>query len=173
MTSETRNQLFLQYQNLIGKTIRRNRRLIAALWLETEDVAQDLSIVMLLAIEKFDPLRSDSLPAFLVSKLQFAILDIRRRHKPYGMGGTKPDTRPEYTYLNKVSDSGMVCEIPSYDDTGTFEVSEFLSNLTEFERNTLNQKVGGYSLKKKSHTAALADMRCRFEQFYTTSALSK
>jgi len=171
MTGETRNNLFLENQHLIGRIIKRNRRLIAALWLETADVAQDLSIVMLLAIEKFDPLRCNSLPAFLMYKMQYAILDIRRRHKPHGMTGAK-DTRPEYAYIDKVSDTGIVWEIPTYDDTGIFEMSEFLGNLTEFERETLKQRVDGHYLRKKIYTAALADMRYSYEQ-YSAAALSK
>jgi len=170
MTGETRNMLFLEHQDLINRIIRRNRRLIAALWLETADVAQDLSIVMLLAIEKFDPLRCDSLPAFLMYKMQYAILDIRRRYKPHGMTGAK-DARPEYAYIDKVSDTGIVWEIPAYDDTGIFEMSEFVSNLTEFERDTLKQKIDGYYLRKKIYTTAFVDMRSKYEQ-YSAAALS-
>ncbi len=55
MTNHDRNKLFLQHKNLINITIRRNRRLIAALRLETDDVAQELSIKMLAAIDSFNP----------------------------------------------------------------------------------------------------------------------
>jgi RNA polymerase sigma factor (sigma-70 family) len=110
MLTESRNALFMQHQNLIYAAIARNRPLLTALRLETEDVAQDLAVSLMSAIEKFDPERSDSMATFLSYKLKYAILDMRRRHKPHGVTKLGPDERLQFLSVENID-----LEIPSYD----------------------------------------------------------
>jgi DNA-directed RNA polymerase specialized sigma24 family protein len=166
MKNEERNELFLKHQNLIGITIRRNRRLIAALRLETEDVEQELSIRMLKAIDSFNPSRSPIIEAHILSQLQSCVLDIKKRHKPHGMTGIRPGAAPEYVYADKVGDYDTVFEIPAYDDDTVVCISDFLEGLTEYERETLNRKLEGHYLKKKQQTAAIAGIGERLKQYY-------
>lgn len=63
----------------------RHRLLLFALHLDRDDVYQELAIAALRAIESFDPSRSNSIKVHIWAKLQYAILDIKERHKPHGL----------------------------------------------------------------------------------------
>ena len=162
MTTEQRNELFVKHQNLISMTVRRNRRLIAALRLESDDVAQDLSIKMLWAIEKYNPERSNSIEAYITVQLQYAILDMKRRHKPHGMTVVGQDIRPEYVNIDERNAYGTVFEIPSYDDTSVVELAEVLTGISSDERDALKRKLAGYFTRKKQQTDALARVKEKF-----------
>ena len=85
MDFTTRNDTFLENENMIRRVMRRNLPLIHALRLEWDDVYQELAIAALRAIESFDPSRSNSIKVHIWAKLQYAILDIKERHKPHGL----------------------------------------------------------------------------------------
>ncbi len=110
MSNEGRNELFGEYQNLIWWTVHRNRTLLAALRVDREDAAQELSICLMAAIEKYNPDKGASLKGFIFRKLQFGILDIKRRHKPCGLTCVK-DARPQFVYLDKPRDNGTHYEL--------------------------------------------------------------
>ena len=71
MDSHTRNKIFMEHLDLINRTIYRNRLLLYALHLDWDDV--------------FDAQRSESVKVHIWAKLQYAILTIKRQHKPHGM----------------------------------------------------------------------------------------
>lgn len=85
MNQITRNNIFMENENLIKRTMRRNRLLLRALRLEEDDVYQELALAALRAIESFDPLRCDNVRIHIWAQLQYAVLDIKRRHKPHGL----------------------------------------------------------------------------------------
>lgn len=85
MDTMTRNQIFMENEEIITRVMRRNAPLLRALRLEWDDVYQELAVAMLNAIKTFDPARSESLRAHIWMKLQYAVLDIKRRHSPHGM----------------------------------------------------------------------------------------
>ena len=67
MDAITRNNIFIENMELINRTMHRHRLLLFALHLDRDDVYQELAI------------------AALRAKLQYAILDIKERHKPHGL----------------------------------------------------------------------------------------
>lgn len=85
MDSYTRNKIFMEHLDLINRTINRNRLLLYALHLDRDDVYQELAIAALQAIDTFDAQRSESVTVHIWAKLQYAILTIKRQHKPHGM----------------------------------------------------------------------------------------
>ena len=85
MDSYTRNKIFMEHLDLINRTIYRNRLLLYALHLDWDDVYQELAIAALQAIDTFDAQRSESVKVHIWAKLQYAILTIKRQHKPHGM----------------------------------------------------------------------------------------
>lgn len=158
--------LFEKHISLINSTIRRNRPLLAALRLESEDVAQDLSIAMLSAIERFDPERSESLAAHIACSLQYEILNMKRHHKPHGITGIPNGERINFLYMDdELPNSGM-CEIPSYSDTSTFEVAELFDDLTEPENKVIDLKANSFYLRRKAQTAMLDGVRCKYNALY-------
>lgn len=85
MDAITRNNIFIENMELINRTMHRHRLLLFALHLDRDDVYQELAIAALRAIESFDPSRSNSIKVHIWAKLQYAILDIKERHKPHGL----------------------------------------------------------------------------------------
>lgn len=85
MDTITRNNIFMEHVDLINRTMRRHRLLLYALHLDRDDVYQELAIAALRAIDSFDPSRSDSVEVHIWAKLQYAVLNIKQKHKPYGL----------------------------------------------------------------------------------------
>lgn len=88
MDTTTRNKIFLENEDLIKRVMNHNYPLLKAMRLEWDDVYQELAVAALNAINTFDPLRSSEIRAHIWVRLQYAILDIKRRHKTCGMTGT-------------------------------------------------------------------------------------
>jgi hypothetical protein len=162
MITENIDQLYEEHKKLITKTIWRNRALLKALRLEDEDVSQQLAIVMLSAIRKFNPDRSSSLAAHIRYTLQYEILNIKRRHKPHGVTGIPKGVKLSFRYLGSPMPDGEVYELPHFDDTSILEVSELLQNLPTIEAEAVSMRIRGFQLKRKAHTAAIAGLRHRY-----------
>lgn len=81
MITDTRNELFVQHEDLIPRTMARNRLLLRALGLERDDVYQELAIAALKAIDTFDSRRSEDIRGHIWMKLQYAILDLKRNFR--------------------------------------------------------------------------------------------
>ena len=87
MDFTSRNEIFLENEGMIRRVMRRNWPLICAMRLDRDDVYQELAIAALNAIDTFDPTRSECIRAHIWMKLQYAILTIKRQHRPCGITG--------------------------------------------------------------------------------------
>ena len=170
MDTIARNNAFESNRHLLHGCIKRNYPLISALRLEVEDVFQDLSLRMCRSIERFDKDQCRSLPFFLYHELQHEILNMRRRHKPYGMVGVPRDTSPDVVYLDHPKADGTYWDIPAEED---FDVStrEFIQSLPEDERTVFVRKMNGEAIKKKTERCLLASARERLAEFFTERTL--
>ncbi len=166
MTAQNVESLYCQHKGLIKSTIRKNRTLLTALRLEEDDVAQELSIAMLSAIEGFDSGMDVPLGAYIALKLKYAILDMKRRCKPHGITCVPHGERVSIVYLDDELPEGGTFEIPSADDTGTFEYSELLDSLSECESNVIELAARGYPIRQKAQTDALRGIRRKYSQIY-------
>ena len=83
MDTIIRNNIFMENVSLINRTMRRHLLLLHALHLDRDDVYQELAIAALQAIESFDPSRSASVEVHIWAKLQYAILNIKEKHRLY------------------------------------------------------------------------------------------
>jgi DNA-directed RNA polymerase specialized sigma24 family protein len=138
----------VNHEYLINRALNRNIALIKALRLEPEDVYQDLMISMLNAIEEYDSMRSHSIAAHLYAKIQYAILDMKRRHKPCGITGTG-NNRVSLVSIEYYYEDGGAYDIPVEDDTGSIDFSDILDVLSLSEREALDMRMAGYTLRKK------------------------
>ena len=111
-----RDAAFERHRYLLNGCVKRNLPLIMALQLEIEDVVQDLSIRLIRAIDRFDNKNTCTLPKFLYHELQYEILDIRRRHKPFGIRGVPKDLRLDVIYLDQPQHDGTYYELASKTD---------------------------------------------------------
>ena len=106
MDTMTRNQIFMENEEIITRVMRRNAPLLRALRLEWDDVYQELAVAMLNAINTFDPARSESLRAHIWMKLQYAVLDIKRRHSPHGMTAMGNSLSPQFYSVELAEEQG-------------------------------------------------------------------
>jgi hypothetical protein len=165
--------LFEEHKSLIKSVIWKNHPLLAALHLDFEDVSQQLSITMLLAIRKFDPNRSESLAAHIRCSLQYEILNIKRRHKPHGVVGIPKDFRPEFRYLAGELPDGSAYELPVDDDMTAVEVSDLFGGLSEQEAEAVTLRLHGHPVRRKAHKAALEGVQRRFTPLYHGQEIPK
>lgn len=101
MDSITRNEIFLENEGMIWRVIRRNWPLIRALRLDQDDVYQELAMAALDAIDSFDPMRSECIQAHIWMKMQYAVLDIKRRYRPCGLTCFDKQRRPVVVSLDQ------------------------------------------------------------------------
>jgi len=152
----TRNEIMVNHEYMIKAVIRRNRTLLKALRIEDDDAYQELYIVMLDALEKYDPMRSDSLAAYIWAKLQFAVLDMKRRYKPCGITKTG-GKRLTIVSVDCTYDNGYAIDIPYEDDRSEIDLSDILSALDSSEREALDMRMNGQYLRKKSQRETFSD----------------
>jgi DNA-directed RNA polymerase specialized sigma24 family protein len=145
----TRNEIMINHEYMINAVIRRNRTLLKALRIENDDAYQELYIAMLKALENYNPMRSESLGAYLWVKLQYAVLDMKRRHKPCGITGTG-GKRIMFVSVDYTYDNGYTVDIPYEDDRSEIDLSDILAALDSSEREALDMRMDGQYLKKKS-----------------------
>ena len=123
MQTKNLELLFEEHKGLINSVIWKNHPLLSALRLEFEDIAQELSIIMIKAIRKFDPDRSASLAAHIRCSLQYEILNIKRRYKPHGITGVPKSSRLNFLYLDCTPSVEDTYELTSCDDANSLEFS--------------------------------------------------
>ena len=165
MDNRVRNNLFAENQHLISGCVKRNMPLITALRIETDDVYQDLSLKMCRAIEKYDNRRCLSMPLFLYHELQHEILDLRRRHKPYGMVGVPKDVRPDVIFLNHPLSDGTYFDIPA-DDENLDSKHDISLLLTTAEHEVITRKVNGEYIRKKTERTLLSSAREKLIEYF-------
>lgn len=103
-----RNEIFMDNEGMIRRVMRRNWALICAMRLDWDDVYQELAMAALSAIETFDPTRSECIQAHIWMKLQYAVLTIKRQHRPCGLTGFGNRERPVVVSLDQSEGMGSV-----------------------------------------------------------------
>lgn len=163
MDVQERNKIVEEHQNMVWCTIFRNRSLLIALGLEKQDVFQELMIVMMKAVESFNS-EKGKLNSYLFQKLQYGVLDIKRKHCPHGI--TRTDgSRPEVCSIDVVYDDGnSIFDIPVEDDLSTAELTEILRFLTATEREAVKLQSEGHFLRKKSQKDSVTKARKKITQ---------
>ena len=148
MDINIRNEIMVNNQYLITAVLRRNNVLLKALKIENDDAYQELTIAMLKAIECYNPLLSDSITTHISARLQYAILDMKRNHKPCGISGARglriSTVSIEYRYENNLT------ELPFEDDRSRVDVSDVFAALAPSERQALSKRMNGQYLRSKS-----------------------
>jgi len=168
MNQITRNNIFMENENLIKRTMRRNRLLLRALRLEEDDVYQELALAALRAIESFDPLRCDNIRIHIWAQLQYAVLDIKRRHKPHGLSAYDC-FGPGVFSLDLSDESNHLVQTDPYldayeeDPVRERRLRQALSRLEPQEREVVILYLGGMEPTRKAQkddfTAAIEKLR--------------
>ena len=142
VTIEQRNQTFEEYQRIIGWSVNRHRSMLAVMKMEAEDLMQELSICLLLAIERYDPTRGAKASTYYFTQLRYGVLKIWQ-------------TQIRKIRLANMLATPLVCknddgeettqDVPYEVDYDTsLLVEEFMETLSWREREVLSRKMDGY-----------------------------
>lgn len=141
---------------LIFRAINRNRLLLLALGLEWDDVYQELAIAAMKAIENFDPSRSGDIRVHIWMKLQYAVLDLKRDHCPYGIIGLDRSAVRVYS-VELLEEQGILLPAPEPEETEELSpaMRKALSRLNAEERGAVIRYLNGQR-PKQEHTVKAA-----------------
>lgn len=163
----------MENEDLILRVIKHNRRLLRALGLDQNDVYQDLAIAALDAIDSFDYRRSESIRAHIWMKLQYAILDMKRRNKPYGMTGVgKP--APQFCSVELREDLGYPIPAPVHEETDSLynsRLRQAMSRLKPQERAVVILYLDGTKPRRKAQIADFESALEKLREFYLSAQL--
>lgn len=164
MTIQSRNEIFIEHQNLIRVTIYKNMTLLRALKLNPEDVSQDLAISALKAIEKYDPARGKKLSNYILDMLQYEVLQMRQRSNRY----CRAASVPVISLDAPISDEDeRTLEIPvEVDYDSSLVVQEALSILCENEKHVVGIYLAGGKPVDKRQCKYMDRARKKVARFY-------
>ena len=173
MDTTTRNDVFMENEDLILRVIKRNRLLLRALGLDQNDVYQDLAIAALDAIDSFDYRRSESIRAHIWMKLQYAVLDMKRRNKPYGMTGMG-EPAPQFCSVELREELGYPIPAPTHEETDSLynsRLHQAMSRLKPQERAVVILYLDGAKPRRKAQIADFESAMEKLREFYLTAQL--
>lgn len=159
MDRNIRNEIMMNHEYIIKAIIKRNQSLIKALRLERDDVYQELVIAMFNAIDGYNSDLSDSITTHIWVKLQYAVLDLKKRYRQCGMTGNKRGqvifvSIESYRYDNDIEET---LEIPDFDDNyDEVEIRDMLAVLTREELKILQQRMKGFQQRRRIDKETLA-----------------
>lgn len=166
MDIQVRNDLVMQYHSFVWQTIMRNRPLLLALNIETDDAYQELMLVVIDAIGKFDPMRCDCMDKYINVKLQHGVLDMKAKYKPHGIIGTA-DRRLACVMADGAESEYFVSSSENY----LAELADAFKLLTISERNAVNRSYAGFPLRTKEGKALLASGRTKLRLYYRNESV--
>lgn len=163
MDTEFRNELVVNYSGFVWQAIRRNRALLIALRIDEDDAFQDLMLVLIKAIPKFDSERCDCLDKYVNAKLRFGVLDMKREYKAYGIVGGK--ARP----LAFVSGDAALSDTEYFvsgSETYLEELDDAFKTLTPLERTTVQKVCAGFPVHSKTEKKSLESGRAKLRAYF-------
>lgn len=165
-TLMNRNDIFIEHRNLIYFTIRKNIPLIKALRLEIEDVAQELAISALKAIESYDPSRGMKLTSFILYKLQFEILAVKRQFNRECRMANTTNVSLDYSLYD---DEGCekTSDIPvQVDYDSEINTHEVMGILSEKEKEVVYMRLSGECLTDIRQKRYMDRVRKKVVRYY-------
>lgn len=171
MDTLTRNELFMQYEPMVKWAIRKNWPLIQALRVEREDVYQDLSIAAINAIDGFDSNKSTSLKTHVASRLQYEVLNLKRRYKACGLTGAIDDNI-SIRSLDYVDDDGFRLEVPYEAPYWAVEVKQIFAMLSPCELKSIGEAAKDNSSDMIIHQELLDAARSKLAGYLDLSGVA-
>ena len=170
MTITQRNIIFEEYMKIIRYTVNRHQSMLKILRMEGEDLAQELAICLLKAIERYDANRGAKPSTYYFKSLRYGVLNMWREQmrlirlaNVQAMSLTYADEHGEDSELE-------VPFIVDYDDA--LMVKEFLQTLSECERNTLSQKMHGHEPNDRRHGRFMKIIKRKAMRFCAAGGLA-
>ena len=163
MTREQRNSIFKEYQNIIYFTVRRHKGLQEVLRMDADDLAQELSISLLKAIEQYNPSRGAKPSTYYIKKLRYAALNLWREQTR-----EKRLVNISTVSLTCSDENGEAAELDisvEVDYDSPLLVEEFMNTLSIRERSVLERKINGYEPGDIRHRRYMGVIRKKAQRF--------
>ena len=147
-----RNEIFMDNEGMIRRVMRRNWALICAMRLDWDDVYQELAMAALSAIETFDPTRSECIQAHIWMKMQYAVLDIKRRYRPCGLTSFDKQRRPVVVSLDQEEGLERLLAVEFQDEVPGLspQMRQALSRLNAEERKAVIRYLNDEGTKRET-----------------------
>lgn len=167
MLRTTRNSQFEEKKHLIGKVIGRNYRLVKGFGLSTDDLRQDLALIMLEAMEAFDPAISTDMDRFLYKRMENKLKKMTAPSARYGVAQAPRQKPFKVLSLDAENGSGQKLNVPHQDDVaGMLWLQEEITALPDEQRNAINKLLSGKRVhcNNKNLQAARKRLHSRMEE---------
>jgi len=162
MTTEERNHKFAEFQRIVYYMAHKNRSLWEKI-LEFDDVIQELSILLLKAIEGYDYTRGAKESTYYFTKLKYGLLAIWREQLRENRRANMNTTPLVYS-----GSDGEVVEIEmpfEVDFDAELRVNTFMRTLSFGEQNALVRVLRGEDKADKRHKRFMANVRRKYQQY--------
>lgn len=166
MESTRRNQIFMDHMDMIERMMHKNYTLLRALHLDYDDVYQDLAITALQAIESFDPSRSSSIETHIWMKMQYAVLDLKKRFKPCGIVAF--DAHQPIHSIEFAEERGYAVQAPttSGEDSDAQRLRKAMARLDPEEREAVLNYLEGTQKRKCSQKETFQSALDKLRDYY-------
>lgn len=171
LDATTRNELFLEYENLVRWAMKKNMPLILALGLDLDDVYQDFSIAALNAIDGYDKEKSSSLATHICSRLMYEARQLKRRARPHGITGSLEKV-VSFRSLDFNQNGHAVLEVPVEAPYIDIELQEMLDMLSLDELRIVQDVLDGVYHRKKEQRDLLMGIRMKVQRYYMNETIA-
>ena len=170
MTIEQRNTIFEEYMSIIRYTVNRHYSMMKVLRMDGEDLAQELAICLLKAIERYQDDRGAKPSTYYFKALRYGVLKLwqeqRRKIRLANIQAMSLTHINEYGEETELDVSFTV----DYDDA--LMVEEFLKTLSECERNTITLKMHGHDPDDRRYSRFMKIIKRKAMRFCAAGGLA-
>lgn len=173
MTANARNAKFEEHLGLIDQVIHEHHGIIRSARLSKEDVRQDLSIMMLEALEEYDPKAGLSLETYISQELSYGIMNMVAPSKLYGVPWAPQQQPFQVVSLDSVNDNGKSMDVSILDERpACIWIQDEIASLPDAQRAAINKLLYGERVhcNNKSLLKARRYLQKRMDEVGVTKA---
>jgi len=170
MTAEQHNVIFEEYMNIIHFTVNRHYSMIRVLRMDSEDLAQELAICLLKAIERYEADRGAKPSTYYFKALRYGVLNLwREQMRKIRLANLQAMSLTHTDEYGKESDLD-VSFVVDYDDA--LMVEEFLQTLSACERTTITLRMQGHEPNDRRHGRFMKIIKRKAMRFCAAGGLT-
>ena len=170
MTTAARNAKFEEHFSLIDQAIQEYNSMLQSAGLSEEDVRQDLSVMLLEALEVYDPGTRLSLEAYIYKELVRAVMNMAAPSKLHGVPWAPLRQPLQVVSLDAANDERA---LPFLDERpACIWIQDEIASLPDAQRTVINKLLYGESVhcNNKSLLKARRYLRRRMDEVGITKA---
>ena len=155
---------------IIRFTVNRHQSMLKILRMEGEDLAQELAICLLKAIERYDDTRGAKQSTYYFKSLRYGVLKLwREQTRKIRIANIQAMSLTHTDEYGEESDLDVPFTV-DYDDA--LMVEEFLQTLSVCERTTLARKMHGHEPDDRRHNRFMKIIKRKAMRFCAAGGLA-